>query len=96
MILLVRVGAQTTASLRLRIAGNLFTSWSGSTEREEKKRNEQKLKAVVHSRIMAKEQEVASAERLAEEGGITSDKSANEVLEIVANEGPAEEHNERA
>ena len=45
---------------------------------------------------MAKEQEVASAERLAEEGGITSDKSANEVLEIVANEGPAEEHNERA
>ena len=54
------------------------------------------LRAVVHSRIMAKEQEVASAERLAAEGGIASDESAFAELEIETNEGPAEEHNERS
>jgi len=50
------------------------------------------LRAVVHSRIMAKEQEVASAERLAAEGGIASDESAVAEPEIEINEGPAEEH----
>jgi uncharacterized protein YjbI with pentapeptide repeats len=41
---------------------------------------------------MAKEQEVASAERLAAEGGIASDESAVKKLEIEANKGPAEKH----
>ena len=50
------------------------------------------MKAVVHSRIMAKEQEVASGERLAAEGGIASDESAVAEPEIEANEGLAEEH----
>ena len=50
------------------------------------------MRAVVHSRIMAKEQEVASAERRAAEGGIASDESAVAEPEIEANEGPAEEY----
>jgi hypothetical protein len=41
---------------------------------------------------MAKKKEVASAERLAAEGGIALDESAVAVPEIVANEGPVEEH----
>jgi len=36
---------------------------------------------------MAKEREVASAERLAAEGGIASEENAVEELEIEANEG---------
>lgn len=40
---------------------------------------------------MAKEQEVASAERLAAEGGIASDESAGAGAEVEANEGPVEE-----
>jgi hypothetical protein len=48
-----------------------------------------KLKAVVHSRIMAKKQEVASAERLAAEGGIAYGESAVAEPEIEANNGPA-------
>jgi hypothetical protein len=41
---------------------------------------------------MAKEQEIASAERLAAEGGIASDENTVAELEIEANEGPVEEH----
>jgi hypothetical protein len=41
---------------------------------------------------MAKEREVASAARLAAEGGIASDESTVAELEIEANDGPAEEH----
>ena len=47
---------------------------------------------MVHSRIMAKEQEVASVERLVAEGGIASDESAVEEPEIEADEGSVEEH----
>jgi len=54
---------------------------------EGQKSCERKLSAVVHSRIMAKEREVASAERLAAEGGIASEENAVEELEIEANEG---------
>jgi hypothetical protein len=68
----------------------------GGGERERQKRKEQKLKAMVHSRIMANEQEVASAERLAAEGGIASDESAVAKPEIEANESQVEEHNERS
>jgi hypothetical protein len=65
-------------------------------KREKKKRNERALRAVVHSRIMAKKQEVASAERLAAEGGIASDESAVAEPEVEANEGLAEEIDESA
>jgi uncharacterized protein YjbI with pentapeptide repeats len=41
---------------------------------------------------MAKKQDIASAERLAAEGGIASDESTVKVLEIGANEGPVEEY----
>jgi len=78
-------------SLRLRIAGNLFSSSRGGGEREGQKRKEQKLKAVVHSRIMAKKQEVASAARLAAEGGIVSGESTVAEPEIEGSEGSAEE-----
>ena len=50
------------------------------------------MRAVVHSRIMAKEQEVVSAERLAAEGGIVSDERAVAEPEIEASEGAAVEH----
>ena len=54
------------------------------------------MKAVVHSRIMAKEQEVASAERLVAEGGIASEESVLAGPEIEKNESPLEENNERS
>jgi hypothetical protein len=50
------------------------------------------LRAVVHSRIMAKEQEVASAGRLAAEGGIAPEESAVAEPEIETNKGLSEEH----
>ncbi len=53
---------------------------------------EQALREMIHSRIMAKEQEVASVKRLAAEGGIASDESAVAEPEIEANEGSAEEY----
>ena len=80
-----------SCSLRFRIAGNLFSSSRGSKEREGQKSSEQQLRAVVHSRIMAKEREVASAERLAAEGGIASGESAVTEPEIEDNEGSVEE-----
>ena len=48
------------------------------------------MRAVVHSRIMAKVQEVASAVSLAAEGGIASDESAVAELEIEADDGSVE------
>ena len=82
-----------SCSLRLRIGRQfVFVLARRRGNARGRKGSERALRAVVHSRIMAKEQEVASAERLAAEGGIASDESAVAEPEIEANEGPAEEH----